>query len=126
MRLHLAKSLNVGTDKQRNRAAAAVVADSEQISLGSDIIGVIGAEDCRWSLHNADMYRWLPATMFLAGNTTLLVALLVARVSSNAGGDIPSRESAKQHQCEEQHCEFFAHLSFSLVAWHMIVSKRGF
>src|SRR5215469_485764 len=114
MRLHLAKSLNVGTYKQRNRAAAAVV-DSEQISVGSDIIGVIGAEDCRRRLH-ADMYRWLPATVFLAGNTTLLV-------SSNAGGDIPSRESAKQRQCEEQHCEFFAHLSFSLVAWHMILSE---
>src|SRR5260221_14240328 len=55
MGLHLAESHNVGTYNQRNRAAAAVV-DSEQISMGSDIIGVIGAEDARRSLY-ADMYR---------------------------------------------------------------------
>src|SRR5258708_38313283 len=55
MRLHLAESHNVSTYNQRNRAAAAVV-DSEQISMGSDIIRVVGAEDGRRSLY-ADMYR---------------------------------------------------------------------
>src|SRR6266404_1439643 len=53
MGLRLAESHNVGTYDQRNRAA---VVDSEQISMGSDIIGVVGAEYGRRSLY-ADMYR---------------------------------------------------------------------
>src|SRR5260221_14229981 len=55
MRLHLAESHNVGTYNQRNRAAAAVV-DSEQISMGSDIIRGVGAEDASRTLE-ADIYR---------------------------------------------------------------------
>jgi len=60
--------------------------------MSSNIGRIKGAEDCRWRVY-ADVYRRLAATVFLAGQTTLLVV----RIGLKTDGNIASRES-------NQHC----------------------